>query len=181
MPFRNIQIDPANLPKIEDLRYTPLHKSYRSVSVMGTLLFWLFLAALLFTFNASKGEDVMDVIGSSFDTIKLWGSLLLCVVFLFSMYVAFAGFSKKGYAVREKDIVYKRGLFWKSITNIPFNRVQHAEVKQGPIERLFSISQLNIFTAGGSASDLRIPGLTLEEAESLKRYVVQKVSKDEEE
>lgn len=181
MPFRNIQIDPETLPQIQDIVYTPLHKSYRTVSLLGNLIFWVILTTVFSSVLIFNLEDLINLFGHPFYTIHnvVLGMYLLLV--LFSFIVVWFGFSRKGYAIREKDITFRSGLFWKTITIIPFNRVQHAEVKQGPIERLFSISQLNVFTAGGSASDLRIPGLTMKEAESLKRYIVNKVSMDEEE
>ena len=74
-----------------------------------------------------------------------------------------------------------RGLIWYSSTVIPFNRVQHCEISQGPIERLFKLSELKIFTAGGASSDMSVPGLNPETAHRLKEYIVIKTGMDEEE
>jgi|GEM_PF-6009490 len=51
----------------------------------------------------------------------------------------------------------------------------------GPIERMFGLSKLKIFTAGGASSDLKIPGLLPETANKLKDYIQLKVGRDEEE
>jgi len=103
--------------------------------------------------------------------------LLYCFLILLS----FKGFEHKGYAMREHDIIFKKGWIWRSSTIVPFNRVQHTEIEQGPIERIFRLSVLKIFTAGGSSSDLRIPGLLPENANRLKDYIQNKVERDEEE
>ena len=49
-------------------------------------------------------------------------------------------------------------------------------IDQGPIERQFGLSKLKIFTAGGGASDMSIPGLDPETANALKEYIVSKTS-----
>ena len=55
-------------------------------------------------------------------------------------------------------------------------------MSQGPIERLFGLSNLHVFTAGGSSSDISIPGLTQVEANRIKEYILGKtVNTDEEE
>jgi membrane protein YdbS with pleckstrin-like domain len=77
-----------------------------------------------------------------------------------------------GYALREKDISLKSGWFWKSMVTIPFNRVQHCDIRQGVIDRQFGLSKLTIYTAGGQSADLMIPGLRPEVAEKLKTYIL---------
>ena len=83
--------------------------------------------------------------------------------------------------MRSKDIVYRSGWLWRSTTTAPFNRVQHVMIDQGLIERQFQLSKLKIFTAGGSGSDLTIPGLNPETANTLKEFIVKKTTADEEE
>ena len=89
---------------------------------------------------------------------------------------------RKKYALREHDIIYSSGLIWRQKTVVPFSRIQHVEVTEGPIDRLFDLSRLNIYTAGGSSSDLTIPGLMPSRAESIKHYILNRNSQlDEEE
>jgi membrane protein YdbS with pleckstrin-like domain len=76
------------------------------------------------------------------------------------------------YAVREKDISFKSGWLWRNMTTVPFNRVQHCDIKQGLIDRRFGLSRLTIYTAGGESTDLHIPGLLPETSERLKAYIL---------
>ena len=66
---------------------------------------------------------------------------------------------RRGYAVRDKDILYKSGVLWRSAQAVPFNRIQHAVRGSGPVERGFGLASLTAYTAGGSGGDLRIAGL----------------------
>ena len=84
-----------------------------------------------------------------------------------------------GYALREKDIVYKRGFIFNKTTIVPFNRVQHVSISRGVWDKILGISNLNIFTAGGSGSDITIPGLDPKMALQLKEALAVKISKDE--
>ena len=81
-------------------------------------------------------------------------------------------FHYMGYAIREKDITYKSGWLWKSMTTIPFNRVQHCDLRQGILDRRFGLSKLTIYTAGGQSTDLMIPGLLPDTAEKLKAFIL---------
>ena len=82
---------------------------------------------------------------------------------------------RRGYAVRDKDILYKAGVFWRSATAVPYNRVQHAETGSAPMERRFGLARLTVFTAGTTGGDLRIEGLDETTAERLRIFVVGKV------
>ena len=82
---------------------------------------------------------------------------------------------KKGYAVRDKDIVYKSGVFWRTVTAIPFNRIQHVEKSSTPLDRRFQLATLQLFTAGGSGGDLKIHGLSAKTAEKLRTFILNKV------
>ena len=77
-----------------------------------------------------------------------------------------------GYAVREKDISFKSGCLWKSVTTVPFNRVQHFDIRPGILDRKYGLARLTIYTAGGQSSDLMIPGLLPDVAEKLKAHIL---------
>ena len=78
--------------------------------------------------------------------------------------------------MREKDIMYTKGLLWATRTSIPFNRIQHVEIKQGPFERIFKLNSLKVFTAGGQTGDLVIPGLNEENALQIKEFILGKAA-----
>ena len=46
---------------------------------------------------------------------------------------------------------------------------------------MFNLSEISLYTAGGSGSDLSIPGLTHEKANALKNFITNRVATDEEE
>jgi len=103
------------------------------------------------------------------------------LVTLFFIFLSYKSYFYEGYALRQRDVVYKSGMLFRSTIIVPFNRVQHCEINQGPIDRYFGLSELSLFTAGGSSSDLNIPGLSQDTAAKLKQFITNQVAQDEEE
>lgn len=171
-PFQNIQIDVDNLPKQENIDYTGLERNYMFVHLITVFIFWGLAFILFFLSPIVLEIEIPEMIRLPI----LAGLVILSAV---SLLLVYFGFKRKGYAVRDKDVLYKAGLLWRSSTTIPFSRVQHCEVKEGPIERLFGLSSLHIYTAGGSSSDIDIPGLMPERAQEIKSFVLQKLSGEE--
>ena len=174
MEFSNQQIEESELPSVLDIKYRPVQKKHRTVSIIASTIFVLIILAIPLTINILSGDTwfydhIVYILG-------IW-ILLYCFLIL----ISFKGYQHKGYAMRERDIIFKEGWIWRSSTIVPFNRIQHTEIDQGPIERLFRLSKLKIFTAGGSSSDLKIPGLLPDTANRLKDYIQLKVGRDEEE
>jgi uncharacterized protein len=75
-------------------------------------------------------------------------------------------FRRWRYEIRQRDVLISRGALFRVLTLIPFDRIQFAETRQGPVDRLFRLNQLILYTAAGRAG--RIPGLDPSEAEALR-------------
>jgi hypothetical protein len=76
---------------------------------------------------------------------------------------------------REHDAIYKSGVISQTTTIIPYKRIQHVALHQGLFSRYFKLASLEMFTAGGSSTDLEINGLTLEDAQRYKIWIIQKI------
>lgn len=55
---------------------------------------------------------------------------------------------------------------------IPMSRLQHIDLVRGPLERMFGLATLIVFTAGSEAATFRVPGLLPEHAEVLRDRIV---------
>ena len=73
--------------------------------------------------------------------------------------------------VREHDLSYRSGVIVRTVETLPFVRIQHARISRGPIERRFGLAKLHINSAG---PDLSIAGLSPDDADRLKRLVVER-------
>ncbi|MCB0659159.1 MAG: PH domain-containing protein [Saprospiraceae bacterium] len=170
--FTNTSISPDALPQVEFVEYQPLHGEYRQIMLIRVLVvnaLLLIPLIILVAFN-----------GLSLQWIGLSGALYLLLLLL-QLGIAYKSFSYKGYAIRQHDLVYTSGWLFRKWTAISFNRIQHCEVSQGVVERIFHLSSLEVFTAGGSASDLKIGGLPEQTAHQIRDFIMTKIAHDEEE
>lgn len=172
--FSNKQVDTLSLPSVKEIEFKGLNKDYLTVGLIANAILWIIISIGIVTLTITKSSEFPVWLTST-----IYAFLLFLVVSSFVLQII--GFKRKQYALRERDILYKKGYIWRSFIAVPFNRVQHAEVHQGPLERLFDLSNLRIYTAGGSSSDLSIPGLFPEEANRIKHFIIAKTSLDEEE
>ncbi|QNM84071.1 PH domain-containing protein [Sphingomonas sabuli] len=68
-------------------------------------------------------------------------------------------YRRLGYRVGASLLQVVRGWMFHSDTVVPLVRVQHIDVTQGPIEKLFDVATLVVHTAGTHNSIVTLPGL----------------------
>jgi hypothetical protein len=160
MLLENIDIDPSELPQIEEATWHQLDQDYLYMRLTSRGMFFLFIAGI---------ASLISIFGS-----LIWwhwlGPWLFLITSIFT--VEILGFKIKAYAIRSNDISFRTGLLFFSTTSIPLNRIQHCEYTQGPLGRLFDLASVKIYTAGGAASDMIISGLHKERAVRLRDYII---------
>jgi membrane protein YdbS with pleckstrin-like domain len=57
-------------------------------------------------------------------------------------------------------------------TILPYKRIQHVEIKQGPLFKAFKLFTLKVYTAGSASGDLSIAGLNKDDADKLKAQIL---------
>lgn len=163
--FQNPQLSESALPQVEEVEFKGHPNRYLPYLLITTLL--------PFTFILLGGLVLMafGLFWWGLIAIILWAIMVLLINI-----EEIKGFPIRGYALRTHDITYQKGwLFYSKIT-VPFNRIQHGEIVQGPMAQLFELSELRLYTAGGAVSDLPIGGLNYEEAQRLREYVAKYAS-----
>ncbi|HEX4949401.1 MAG TPA: PH domain-containing protein [Blastocatellia bacterium] len=77
-----------------------------------------------------------------------------------------------GYRIDEHVLETRRGRVFQTTRLLPLNRLQHVDLQQGPLERLFGLAHLELHTAGTQNASITIPGLAHEEAARLRDHLV---------
>lgn len=167
--FTNNPIDINQLPKFEEVQLKGLNPKYITVLLFNFSLLLILVIGGFSTLFYFKEEAFSNTI---------WMAIVVGIVLFLAGLVVFTKFSfqKKGYAFREHDTIYKSGLISETTTIIPFNRVQHVALHQGFISRKLGLASIELFTAGGSSSDLEIPGLLFADAQIIKNLVSKKIN-----
>jgi membrane protein YdbS with pleckstrin-like domain len=62
----------------------------------------------------------------------------------------------------------RRGRLWRAETRVPASRVQHLDLKRGPLQRRYGLATLVIHTAGTRHSAVAVSGLDAADAERLR-------------
>lgn len=172
MIFENDPVLPDSLPRMQDLHFQSLEPAFRKVMYWSNGLFFLLILLVVLVFLVT-GPGLKP----GFWLYAMLGGWLLAM--LITLAFINPRFRSMGYVLRQRDIVFRRGVLMHIQTVIPFNRVQHCEIRQGPIEKYMDLATIKIYTAGGHSSDLSIQGIRSERASKLKEFIINQVSQDE--
>jgi len=159
--FQNIVV--SSFPNILEVEFKYINRKYLKVILINITFVYLSLLSAVFFL------EYKNILG--LEEVTFWLFLFITILFIYTIFIKIIGFKRRKFLVREKDISYKKGVFYKKITTVPFNRIQHVEIDQGPVSRFFNLASLSVFTAGDSSDDLKVNGLLKDEAQQIKEYI----------
>lgn len=167
--FTNPQIAADALPNAEKLDWQPLHARFVLRLQVGTMIRVAVFAGIGagVHYVVATGALAALLTAAPWLALVAWG--LFGALSLWAVAWPAIAVPRHGYAVREKDILYRSGVLWRSVRAIPFNRVQHTKTDSTPLDRRFGLANLSVFPAGGGGHKIR--GLGLKTAERLRTYV----------
>jgi membrane protein YdbS with pleckstrin-like domain len=163
--FQNPEITLAELPGTDNVDWQVLDASYKTVRRLQNLIAIVIIAIPLVLLTALTDIPLLPA-------AIFWAVWLLVAGVL----LIWPGISvpKRAYVLRNNDILFRKGVVWRSVTAIPFNRIQHVETSNTPFDRKYELATLQLFTAGGSSGDLKIDGLSEDAAEQLRAFILEK-------
>lgn len=166
--FTNETLDINALPKYEEVPLNALSGKYWKVVLLNVAIFLFVLAAgmAIVLFFAEGFRPYLYVLTG----IYLLFGILLVMLYRVSI-------KRIGYAIREKDLIYKSGIISISTSIIPFTRIQHITLNEGIFSRMFQLGSLHVFTAGGMSGSITIPGLDIDLAKTIKEELNRQLAK----
>lgn len=157
-------IAPAGQPLDDDGALTRLHPNYaHALRLRTTLAAIPFLIGALVLETAFRGEG-------AFPSGIIAGPVLVIALALI-IRVPTTRYNARGYQISADRLRVVRGLLFRSDTVVPFGRVQHIDVNQGPIDRLFGIARLTLHTAGNHNASVTLPGLGEDLARTMRETI----------
>jgi membrane protein YdbS with pleckstrin-like domain len=100
------------------------------------------------------------------------GSLLLLAQIVWIFLGPALAWRRFRYELREHDLYVEQGVIFRQRTSVPYARIQHVDASQGPVERIFGLEEVTVFSAAGRSADGSIPGLEEESAQALREALV---------
>lgn len=76
-------------------------------------------------------------------------------------------------------LALRRGRLWQRETRVPTTRVQHLDLKRGPLQRRRNLATLVVHTAGTRNSAVTVPNLDAGDAELLRDRLARQIDHDD--
>jgi len=146
---------------------TPLHPNHVKAMRVATLL-----AAVPFVIGALVLEIAGLLPTGVFIVPVLLAAALIVIRAPMRRYMA------RGYVMGEDRLRVVRGLWFRSDTVVPFGRVQHIDVHQGPLERAYGLATLTLHTAGSHNASVSLPGLADADARAMRETIRAQIRRD---
>lgn len=165
-PFSNVQVDRAAFPDYREVDFEPVAGNFSRYLGVSTLLYWLPAMCIATAINLLPKVTLLP------------GMLTPVAVALLGLLVGIYRWidaGKRGWALREHDLIARSGIVWQSTTTLPFARIQHVETTNGPVERTMRLARLKLFTAGGMTADLVLIGLDSVTADQLREHLAEQI------
>ncbi|MDX1281765.1 PH domain-containing protein [Shewanella colwelliana] len=150
----------------DQVALTPVEPSYiKQVQLENLVFIPLLIAPTVFGFLISLPALALISL--------VTGLLLLALIISFGR-IRYA--KTIAYAVCEHEIIMEKGLLWHKRISLPYTRLQHVSLSQGPLERHFNQHTLKCFSAGSGSAEITLPGIQSDTAESLRQHLLAKAA-----
>jgi uncharacterized protein len=149
---------------------TSLHSDYEKVMRISSAIF-----AMIIIFGAAVIE-FLEILPRGIVIVPM---LLLMAYFVWS--VPKRRYARWGYDMSNDRLRISQGYMFHSDTIVPLGRIQHIDVDQGPIQRIYDLATLSLHTAGNHGATVILPGLlhadALEMREAIRAHIRDNISR----
>lgn len=175
--FVNPEVPLDSLPGTESLEWTPLHPRFARRLQVAALLRAIVIVAVGAAYQLLFFASALESIAERLPWLSPFVWTVIGTYCLWSLAWPAIAVPRRGYVVREKDLLYRSGVLWRSVKAFPFNRIQHTKLDSTPLDRRFGLASLSVFPAGAGAGH-RIRGLGKETAERMRVYISERIEAD---
>ncbi|QYK00776.1 PH domain-containing protein [Shewanella psychrotolerans] len=165
--LKRTQLSPEEWLSFDQIPLTPVEPSYvKLVQIENLILFIPILIAL----------PIAGIV------INLPMMILLTLISLALLLACLISYGRYRYALSlaygafEHEFVMQKGILWHQKISLPYTRLQHVSLAQGPLERYFKQHTLKCFSAGSGSAEISLPGLDSDIAESLRQHLLAKAA-----
>lgn len=82
------------------------------------------------------------------------------------------------WAAWEDALEMAHGVIFRRASLVPYHRIQQIDIRRSPLERAFGVATLEVHTAAAT-TDGQIPGVATEQAQDLRRSLLQRAGLDD--
>ena len=123
-----------------DPKLKKLYRAYLALVTIGVFLWWMIpVVAVAFSFEMLTG-----VVAALVSFVPLLIAVAIALYWIPNFH------SSINYVLEDDEIIVTKGVWWKTKSVVPYNRITNVNIYQGPISRHFGLGRLSIQTAGFS-------------------------------
>lgn len=145
--------------------WQPLPRRARALMMLGVTA--MFLPAVPAAAILAGATDIVSPVVAGAGTLVL--ALALGLWRGARQYACFA------WRLDDDGLAVRRGTLWQSETRVPATRVQHLDLKRGPVQRRRNLATLVVHTAGTRMSTVTVAHLDDGDAERLRDALSQRI------
>lgn len=129
-----------------------------------------FVAALAWFVARPLLAEHWSLWSPTYDNLLLGAVVTLLAAALLSAPI---GYARWRFGFPGNLLLMRYGILFVEERAVPVRRMQHVDLVRGPIERLFGLATLVVYTAGNEGSAFRVPGLGAARARDLRDRIVE--------
>ncbi|GHA82648.1 PH domain-containing protein [Cognatilysobacter bugurensis] len=152
----------------------PLHAGWQPLPPRARALFVLSVAPSFAVPALAAGF----VLGHLADQRVLGAGIGVALGAAFGLWLGLRQFDRLQWQLDESGLAVRRGRLWQRETRVPATRVQHLDLKRGPLQRKRSLATLVVHTAGTRHGAVTVPHLDGRDAEALRERLSRQIDDD---
>ena len=166
-----VSSQPVSAQAVPEPQWVPAASGYltvRFVHTISALVFPILAGAALYCAGAFfGGPEVLRIVGLAVIAVfGLWG--------LWWILTTPRRTRALGYALESNHLMARRGIVFRSMSSMPYGRIQYVDVDSGPLERMCGVARLTVRTAGTTTGTMVLFGIPLNVAEELRADLVRR-------
>lgn len=154
---------------LDQILLTPIERRYYTQILIETVTVALFFITMMSSFLLIGAEIPLLIMAVIIPGLFFIATLIIWLRVSHARSIA--------YSVCEHELLMQKGIIWFKRISLPYTRLQHISLSQGPLERKFGLNTLKCFSAGSGSAEIELPGLESKTAEKLRQHLLSMAAK----
>lgn len=168
---QSVSSQPVSSQAVPEPQWVPAASGYLTVRFIHTI------SALAFPILAGVAMYCAGAFFGGPEALRLVGLAVIAVFGLWGLWWLLTTPRRTralGYALEPNHLMARRGIVFRSMSSMPYGRIQYVDVDSGPLERMCGVARLTVRTAGTTTGTMVLFGIPLNVAEELRADLVRR-------
>ena len=166
-----VSSQPVSAQAVPEPQWVPAASGYLTVCFVHTI------SALAFPILAGVALYCAGAFFGGPEALRIVGLVVVAVFGLWGLWWILTTPRRTralGYALESNHLMARRGIVFRSMSSMPYGRIQYVDVDSGPLERMCGVARLTVRTAGTTTGTMVLFGIPLNVAEELRADLVRR-------